>query len=340
MAEISIVVPVYRVEAYLRPCVDSLLAQTFSDIEIILVDDGSPDSCGSICDEYAAKDRRVRVLHQKNSGLSRARNAGVRQAAGRYICFVDSDDLVCPRYCQVLYRLLDGSGYDFSVCAAHRFRDGEAPCPAKGNGGSTVLDNAAYLGRQLRRESEFGVWNKLYRRELFETLSFAPGKLHEDVIWSGDLARNLHSGVISTDEELYLYRQRESGIVASHKKRCSPDFIYAGEYLIETARQAAPELVKECLHYAAAYPWSFVDPIYVRRDFAANREFLEALGALLRNYQAEYQRFGVFEPILMKRMCLFSKSPGRYGLNAYARLLRVYGYRILKKDPYADGHGI
>ena len=102
MAEISIVVPVYRVEAYLRPCVDSLLAQTFSDIEIILVDDGSPDSCGSICDEYAAKDRRVRVLHQKNSGLSRARNAGVRQAAGRYICFVDSDDLVCPRYCQVL----------------------------------------------------------------------------------------------------------------------------------------------------------------------------------------------------------------------------------------------
>ncbi len=102
MPIVSIIVPVYNVEEYLNRCVDSILAQTFTDFELILVDDGSPDNCGTICDEYAVKDKRVRVIHQTNGGLSAARNAGIEEAKGKYILFCDSDDYVSPRWCETL----------------------------------------------------------------------------------------------------------------------------------------------------------------------------------------------------------------------------------------------
>ena len=103
MPEISIIVPVYKVEKYIHRCIDSILAQTFTDFELILVDDGNPDSCGAICDEYAEKDGRIRVIHQKNSGVSAARNSGVSEACGKYVCFVDSDDWIRADYLQKLY---------------------------------------------------------------------------------------------------------------------------------------------------------------------------------------------------------------------------------------------
>ena len=129
MPEISVIVPVYKVEKYLADCVQSLMEQTFQDIEIILVDDGSPDRCGVLCDKLAEKDSRIRVIHQSNQGLSCARNSGVKAAIGRYICFVDSDDLVAPDYCQVLLELLEKTDYDFSFCGVHRFPDGTTPVP-------------------------------------------------------------------------------------------------------------------------------------------------------------------------------------------------------------------
>lgn len=103
MCEISIIVPVYKVEPYLRKCVDSILAQTFTDFEVILVDDGSPDNSGKICDEYASKDSRVRVIHKKNGGLSSARNAGIDVARGKYLGFVDSDDYIEKDMYELLY---------------------------------------------------------------------------------------------------------------------------------------------------------------------------------------------------------------------------------------------
>lgn len=122
MSKISIVVPVYGVEQYLEECVDSLINQTFKDIEIILVDDGSPDNCGSICDAFATRYPQIRVIHQENSGLSVARNIGIDSSSGEYICFVDSDDMVAPDYCQRLYELLDGSLYDFSFVGCADFK--------------------------------------------------------------------------------------------------------------------------------------------------------------------------------------------------------------------------
>ena len=338
MPVISIIVPVYRVEAYLKACVDSLLDQTFSDIEILLVDDGSPDHCGVICDEYAGKDARVRVIHQKNGGLSRARNAGIERAQGEYLCFVDSDDYVAPEYCESLYALLRDSDCDLSVCGVCRFEDGTTPVCDSEEGQSVRVDRVDFLRMQLEKKSEFGVWNKLYRRELFDKIRFSEGRIHEDVIWSGDLARNLRGDVVCTPKVLYYYRQRAGSIV--HARTCSPDRVYAGEYLIDTAKQVCPDLLPACLRYAAEYPFMFVDGIYVRREFKRNKAFLDALETLLRKYSEEYKTLPLLSGIQRKRMTLFAKSRFLYGLNAYARLLRVYLYRIFGKDAYADGHGI
>ncbi len=339
MPEISVIVPVYMVENYLDACVQSLRNQTFQDIEIILVDDGSPDNCPAICDTYATQDNRIRVIHQKNAGLSCARNAGVRAATGQYICFVDSDDLVSPHYCRTLYDLLHNTTYDFSVCGTHRFEDGTTPSANSFVNEVSTFTNEDFFKEQLAKRSEFGVWNKLYRRELFQHLQFAPGKLHEDVIWSGDLAGHLHNGVICTNAPLYFYRQRAGSIVNTVSRKCSPDYIFAGEHLVHIAESQYPTLVLDCIYYTLHYPWMFVDGIYVHRTVSENRNFLNALQLFIRKYASVLPQLPLSE-VLQKRMRLFAKSRFLYGFNAYTRLLRVYLYRILGKDAYKDGHGI
>ena len=113
---ISVIVPVYKVEKYLKRCVDSILAQTYTCLEVILVDDGSPDGCPAICDEYAREDRRVRVIHKENGGLSDARNAGIDAAKGKFLGFVDSDDYVHPRFYELLLQALKEEGADIAGC--------------------------------------------------------------------------------------------------------------------------------------------------------------------------------------------------------------------------------
>ena len=113
MPEISVIVPVYKAEAYLHACIDSILSQTFSDFELILVDDGSPDNCGAICDDYAARDSRVRVIHQENQGQAAARNRALAAAKGEWVCFVDSDDAVHPQMLERLRQAAAESGADY-----------------------------------------------------------------------------------------------------------------------------------------------------------------------------------------------------------------------------------
>lgn len=125
MCEISIIVPVYKVEPYLRKCVDSILAQTFTDFEVILVDDGSPDNSGKICDEYASKDSRVRVIHKKNGGLSSARNAGIDVARGKYLGFVDSDDYIEKDMYELLYDNIVKEQADLSICGIYDVYEGK-----------------------------------------------------------------------------------------------------------------------------------------------------------------------------------------------------------------------
>lgn len=182
--KLSIIVPIYKVEPYIRRCVDSILSQTFTDFELILVDDGSPDSCPAICDEYARKDNRIRVIHKPNGGLSDARNAGIDIAQGDYFGFVDSDDWIEPDMYQTMIAALEQHDADMVACGITQEREtGEI------TGYWPALTEDKVYGRQdfidhfypdVRRDILPAAWNKVYKRHLFQTIRYPKGKIYED----------------------------------------------------------------------------------------------------------------------------------------------------------------
>lgn len=339
MPEISIIVPVYNVEKYLSECLDSILAQTFTDFELILVNDGSRDNSASICREYANADRRIKLIEQDNAGLSSARNAGIDASIGPFLCFIDSDDLVSKDYCLTLYNAVKDSNCDFGVCGVTRFSDGSAPDPAIFSNGVRFLDSAKLLSLQLSGKSAFGVWNKLYRRSAIQGMRFREGMLNEDVFWSADLAVQCKKCAV-VDQECYFYRQRSGSIMSAQAKQCPTDRIDAGEHLLKVCQAHFPSLFPESLRYAIEYPWMFLDPIYVHRSFSSNHAYLNRLREFLQKWIFEYEKFDVFPKIILHRMKLYAASPVLYGFNAYTRLARVYLYRLFQLDAYQDGHGI
>lgn len=214
---ISVIVPVYNVEKYLNECVDSILAQTYTDFELILVDDGSPDNCGAICDEYAASDSRIRVIHQKNGGLSAARNTGLDIAKGEYVTFVDSDDLVCKTYLECLLQALLAEQADIAVCDMVTFADGEAPTLVeKRQASAEVMTGRDACLSIYRMDGKVPVmaWGKLYRTRLFAGVRYPVGRIHED---DATTPRVLYCAekVVLLSDCLYLYRQRAGSIMSS-----------------------------------------------------------------------------------------------------------------------------
>lgn len=178
--KISVIIPVYKVEAYLCRCMDSVLDQTYRELEIILVDDGSPDRCPEICEEYARLDPRVRVIHQENAGLSGARNTGIDAATGKWLAFVDSDDYLAPDFLESLYRACVDTGSELSVCRWLYVR-GEA-LTEEGSGTVETATGREMLERMYGPDgARFVVaWNKLYRKDLFAGIRYPVGRIHED----------------------------------------------------------------------------------------------------------------------------------------------------------------
>ena len=209
---ISVVVPIYNVEPYLRRCVDSLLGQTYRDFELILVDDGSPDDCGRICDEYAAHDSRVQVVHKPNGGLSDARNAGLAIARSEYIAFVDSDDWVAEDYLARLLDTLMETGADICECEALRTTGDENYSPVE-QSTPAVFDTVSAL-EQLIHDGVFHqhVWNKLYRKEVIADILFPKGKTNEDEFWTYQVFGNAKT-VTKIPDILYFYFQRPGSIM-------------------------------------------------------------------------------------------------------------------------------
>lgn len=213
---ISVIVPVYNVERYLNRCVDSILAQTCSDLEILLVDDGSTDGSGELCDAYARQDARVQVIHKKNGGLSDARNCGIEHAKGRYFCFVDSDDGIAPQMIEVLYRNLLNAGADVSAVALRSFSTEELPAA------KDALKKVQYMTgkealRSILQSEELGDFavNKLYKRELFENVCYPSGRAMEDQGTTYKLLDKCQ-GVAYCPVPLYFYYQRPDSIL--HKR--------------------------------------------------------------------------------------------------------------------------
>lgn len=182
MRKISIIVPVYNVEALLPKCLDSICAQTYRDLEIIVVDDGATDSSGQICDEYARRDPRIRVIHQANAGLAGARNAGLDIAQGAYIGFVDSDDHIAPEMYETLLACLECHGADIAVCGRYLQTESGTLSPMGELPEPLAFDSHEAVRRLLLTDGmDAAAWDKLYRRELFEGVRYPLKYVSEDI---------------------------------------------------------------------------------------------------------------------------------------------------------------
>lgn len=218
---ISVIIPVYKVEEYLYAAVDSVFAQTYCNIEIILVDDGSPDNSGDMCDELARIDSRVRVIHKKNGGLSSARNAGICAATGEYIAFLDSDDFIdCNMYLDMVNAMQQY--HPDVVCSRimNYYGEGkEVPYDMDASKWFQVVKDQfipidQYRLMTLTYRLESASWNKLYRRELFDKVRFKEGRLNEDYLFIYFLGKHLKS-VYYLSNYYYRYRYRMTGICRS-----------------------------------------------------------------------------------------------------------------------------
>ena len=237
MVEISVIVPVYKVERYLCDCIDSILQQTFREFELILIDDGSPDHCGQICDEYAKVDDRVRAIHQKNGGLSAARNAGLDLADGEFITFVDSDDILDGQYLQRLYETLAEYQADVAVCnscriinkdelSSHDVDQGDA-CFLMGN-----REAVKTLCKYGKDQLPVTAWGKLYKKELFINLRYPVGIINEDEYLTPRLLYRAER-IVWIKEALYGYRKREESIMGEKFSIRRYDGIWAIESCID-----------------------------------------------------------------------------------------------------------
>ena len=221
---ISIIIPIYKVEKYLNNCLDSIINQTYRNLEIILVDDGSPDNCPNICDEYAKKDSRIVVIHKENGGLSSARNAGLDVCTGDYISFIDSDDFVSKGFIKVLYDSLTINKADISECEFSDFVDSEQDTIDNTdlNNKDNSIDSKVYSSREMQLNllndayvNHVVVWNKLYKKSLFENIRFPNGKVHEDEYVTYKVFSEAKA-IVYINKQLYYYRKSSNSITGSN----------------------------------------------------------------------------------------------------------------------------
>ncbi|SEW45007.1 glycosyltransferase [[Clostridium] fimetarium] len=210
---VSIIVPIYKVENYLEKCLESIIAQTHKNLQIILIDDGSPDGCGKICDTYAKKDSRITVIHQENKGLSAARNAGFEIVKGKYIGFVDSDDYIAADMYENLVTAIEKYDTDISMCSYYKVENNvvsKAQYPEIKD--CVYSKNEALKELLIDHKIQNFVWNKLYKKELFLNVRFPDGKEFEDIATIFYIFEKINS-IVKISQTNYFYVTRPESIV-------------------------------------------------------------------------------------------------------------------------------
>lgn len=273
---VSIIIPVYKVEKYMNRCIESIMNQTYKKIEIILVDDGSPDNCGKICDEYAKKDKRVVVVHKENGGLSDARNAGIDIAKGKYIAFVDSDDYVDNDYVEILYKAISEDKADIAI-SSHKVMYENGTILEKATGERNILTQKETIKRILYDEGiDLSAWAKLYKKELFKTMKFPKGRLFEDAA--------ITCKIISLTEKVSLVSKSTYNYIIRNDSITTKDFTPSKMDLITSTKEMS-EYVKE------KYP---------DLEDATNRRVMYAYLSTLSQLAMSNKRFPEEQKILMK----------------------------------------
>lgn len=251
---VSVIVPIYKVEEYLEKCVNSIRNQTLRELEIILVDDGSPDRCGRICDEFAEKDERIVVIHKENGGLSDARNEGIKAATADLVAFIDSDDYIDPDMMEFLFRNLQKEGADLSVCGLYHHFGDTLQISQDTLDGLYVADTKEAIRLELTEVPVTAV-NKIYKKALFQQVCFPKGKLYEDAHTMIPLI--LQSKKVVYDlQPKYHYVHREDSITTKVYRTQVMSLVEANRNNMHLVCNAFPELKKEAeFRYFWSYFW-------------------------------------------------------------------------------------
>ena len=238
---ISVIVPVYNVEKYINKCIDSIINQTYKNLEIILVDDGTLDNCGKICDEYEKKDNRIKVIHKENGGLSDARNAGIEISKGSYITLVDADDYILEDYVEFLYNILKENKAEMSVCKHMVIYDNGGEINT-GSGKEYVLSPKEALKMMLYGDDfDVSAWGKLYSRQLFENVKYPKGRVFEDAATTYKLI-DLCNTIAFKSEAKYIYFVRENSITTKSFNPKKMDLITSTGEMTKYVMEKYPDL--------------------------------------------------------------------------------------------------
>ncbi len=259
---ISVIIPVYQVEAYLDRAVRSVLSQTYRNLEIILVDDGSTDHSGLMCDRWAKHDSRIRVIHQMNSGQAGARNAGIDACHGQYVSFVDSDDTIDPRMIEMMHEAIYDRNTCLAICGHQQFRKDEKPSLFQSDTADTITLDPSGLWQEVFGRLNNAVWNKLYKREQIGTLRFPTDLSHgEDLIFNLQYIIKCKDAVI-INAPLYHYHIRPGSITGSAFSASKYDEITSKDRAKEIVRKNQPDQMRNARKYCFRARMNVLRSIY------------------------------------------------------------------------------
>lgn len=320
---ISIIVPVYNIAAYLRKCLDSVLAQTFLNFEIIIINDGSTDQSKEICDEYAKKDRRIKAIHQTNQGVSKARNMGVELAAGDFIGFVDGDDYIYKDMFEKLYSACMNTGSDISICNLGREINGQLINNTTEKSYQKVLNNEEAM-RELFKGIlyRFSLCNKLFHKTCFRNISFPEGRIHEDLSTTYRLFANANQSVYLNDIG-YIYVKRKNSILTSTFNRERMDAFVGWNEILNFMKDNYKQLshnIYACLSY-----WCIDNIYYIlsQVETISQDDYLKDIQAFVRKYYWKIINNQLLSVKYKLLMTLFSMSTQLFCLSNDIRFKRV-----------------
>lgn len=324
---VSVIVPVYNVEKCLRRCIDSILRQTYTNFELILIDDGSTDGSGAICDEYARKDNRIKVIHRENGGLSAARNSGLEVMTGEYVTFIDSDDYVTDNYIEYMYTLMVENKGDISAVSHEMiFDDTENGLDLNEN---SVLsyDQKDIIKELLKMTDAMGhmAWGKLYKEGLFNDIRYPEGKLYEDLAVIYDILLKADRVVVS-DARLYKYYIRTGSIMQSSfdcDRYYEVDIIDEKMDMIE---RVYPDLKTLC---RARRVYSYLKTVH-RIMSSKNRSDFDAYQKELKHKIKKVGKGLIAEPGINKSLKV-KLAAFKFGVNAYEMVQRISDVRKQRK---------
>jgi len=245
---ISVIIPAYNVEKYLEKCIKTITHQTYTNLEIILVNDGSTDNTGKLCNEYSQKDKRIKVIHKQNGGQSEARNFALDVATGKYITFLDSDDYVSKDYIEYMYKLLKNNNADISVCAFQIVNFENKKYKTEETEINIYSTEKAFENLLYSEGIEVAVWAKLFPKEYFDDIRFPVGEKYEDIAIIA-LLMNKATRIVYGNKKCYFYYTRQGSTSKSGFYKGELDYIKNVNFMLEYIKQNYPNTEHAVLRY-------------------------------------------------------------------------------------------